>query len=106
LVGGGVLGLGVEHASHVRDETGFRRVHVGHDHSVGTERGGSSSAVRSITSDFGIVLGIGFVDDEGIGLVFVFAEGGIDLAGRDAIPGGIEVEVGVEMILLGPAVSS
>jgi hypothetical protein len=105
--GGGVLGLGVVQASHVRDETGFRRVQVGHDHSVGTGVwGGSSLAVRSITSDFGIALGIGLMDDEDIGLVFVFAEGGIDLGGRGAIPGGIEVDVEVEVILLGPAVFS
>jgi hypothetical protein len=92
-------------ASHARDEIGLRSVQVGHDHSVGTG-GGGSSAVRSITSDFGTVLGIGFVDDGGIGLIFVFAEGGIGLGGLDAIPRGIEVEVGVEVILLGLTVSS
>jgi hypothetical protein len=50
-------------------------------------------------------LGTDLVDDEGIGLVFVFAKGGIDLGGLDAIPRGVEVEEGVEVILLGPAVS-
>jgi hypothetical protein len=103
--GGGVWGLGAVQASHARDEIGLRSVQVGHDHSVGTG-GGGSSAVRSITSDFGIALGTDLVDDEGIGLVFVFAEGGIDLAGRDAMPRGVDEEVGVEVILLGPAFSS
>ena len=93
-------------ASHVRDEMGFRRVQVGHGHSVGTGVwGGSSSAVRSITSDFGMIFGIGFVDEEDFGFGVDFA-GVDDLGGRDAMPRGIEVEVGVEMILLGPAVSS
>jgi len=74
----------VEHASHVRDEIGFSRVQVGHDHSVGTG-GGGSSAVRSIISDFGMILGIGLVDEEGFGFGVDFA-GVNDLAGRDAIP--------------------
>ena len=73
MEGGGVFALGVVHASHVRDEIGLRSVQVGHDHSVGTERGGSSSAVRSITSDFGIDLGNGIVDDEGLGFDVGFA---------------------------------
>jgi hypothetical protein len=98
--------LSVVQASHARDETGFRRVHVGHDHSIGTGVcGGSSSAVRSIISDFGIDLGIGLVDEEGFGFGVDFAWVD-DLAGRDAMPRGVDEEVGVEVILLGPAFSS
>jgi len=101
---GGVLGLGVVQASHVRDETGLRSVQVGHDHSVVTGVCGGSSAVKSIISDFGIALGIGLVVDEDFGLVDDFA--GVDsLGGRDATPRGIKA-ADVEAILLGPAFSS
>jgi hypothetical protein len=105
------LVLGVVHASHAGNEIGLSRVQVGHDHSVGAERGlgrGSSSAVKSIISDFviGIGLGIILVDDVGLGLGIGLAE--VDgLGGRDgAIPSGIVLEVEEEAILLGPALSS
>ena len=97
--------MGAVHASHARDDMGFRRVQVGHDHSVGAGGlGGGSSAVRSIISGFGLALCIVLEDDEGIGFVIGFTVvdvlGGVD----EAIPIGIIFGSGVEAIALGPAV--
>ena len=89
------------HASHVRAETGFRRVQVGHDHSVGARGfGGGSSAVKSMISGFGMILGIVDEDDEGIafdiGFTVMVVLGGVE----EAIPIGIVFGLGVETIAL------
>ena len=99
--------MGAVQASHARDETGFRRVQVGHDHSVGAGgSGGRSSAVRSMISGSGLALGIVLEDEEGIDFVIDFAVP-VDLGGVDElIPIGIVFGVGVEAIVLGPAVPS
>jgi len=99
------VGLGAVHASHARDDTGFRRVHVGHDHSVGAGGlGGGSSAVRSIISGFGLALCIVLEDDEGIGFVIGFTVVGVLGGAEEAIPIGFVVRAGVGAIPLGPAV--